>query len=419
MGCATSHLLNHDEDFPKIGSSALSHHIVSLTSTTYGLLTLDPSSSKAKTTISIFPKPGSEAISESPPEVINSWELMAGLDSTTESFRLYRQPSKIFQENSNLDPQDRVIQEISDLDHKDPIFLMAGVDSTNENRQYSIIFQEDSNLDPNQVFHENSDPDHKNPILHDNSNDDHRDPIFLMAGLDSKTKSFRLYRQPSKIFHEGANLVPKNSVFQDISNHDHKNPIFQENANVDHKIPIFLKPITPKRFSLDEFENLCPPKGENKVVVYTTTLRGVRRTFEACNTVRTVLEGYGVFVCERDISMDSGFREELRDLMIGKDSKELVPPRVFVNSRYVGGVDEVVRSMEDGSLDQLLEGLPKSKSGYVCDGCGGVRFLPCFRCNGSCKMVDWKVEFGGQRKRVVARCGDCNENGLVHCPICG
>ncbi|XP_076894952.1 uncharacterized protein At3g28850-like [Bidens hawaiensis] len=334
MGCATSHLLNHDEDFTKISSSAFSHHIVSLTSTTYGFLTLDPSSSKTKTTITIFPTPGPEPISEPSPEVINSWELMAGLDSTTESFRLYRQPSKIFHEDSStLDPKNPVFQGTSDLDHK-------------------------------------------NPVIQENSNVDEKEPIFLLA------------------------------------------VIFQENSNVDHKIPILLKSLTPKTFSLNEFENLCPPNGENKVVVYTTTLRGVRKTFEACNTVRTILEGYGVFVCERDISMDSGFREELRYLMKGKDCKELVPPRVFVKGRYVGGVDAMVKAMEDGSLDHLLEGLPKSKNGYVCEGCGGVRFLPCFRCNGSCKMVDWKEEGARGRKRVVVRCSDCNENGLVHCPIC-
>ncbi|KAI3672596.1 hypothetical protein L6452_38691 [Arctium lappa] len=38
------------KDFTQIGSSALGHHIVPLTSTTYGLLILDPSSSK--TTVS-------------------------------------------------------------------------------------------------------------------------------------------------------------------------------------------------------------------------------------------------------------------------------------------------------------------------------------------------------------------------------
>lgn len=152
------------------------------------------------------------------------------------------------------------------------------------------------------------------------------------------------------------------------------------------------------------------------VVVYTTTLRGVRKTFEECNAVRAVIEGHGVFVCERDISMDQGFREELRELMKGKDRSELVPPRVFVKGRYVGGANEVLKTMEEGSLGLLLEGLPKSKAGYVCEACGGVRFLPCFSCNGSCKMtMDWRKEGG---KRAVVRCGECNENGLVHCPIC-
>lgn len=315
MGCASSHLLNRDEDFSQIGSSALGHHIVSLTSTTYGLLTLDPSSSKTSvsptpqprvTLLSIFPTPVSEPRPEPPPEVINSWELMAGLDSTTESFRLYPQPSK----------------------------------------RYTLVDKENAN--PN------------------------------------------------------------------------KTQVSQENSNLGHQNPIFVKPIVSKSFSLDKFEKLCPPKGENKVVVYTTTLRGVRKTFEECNAVRAVMEGHGVFVCERDISMDQGFREELRELMKGKDRSELVPPRVFVKGRYVGGADEVLKTMEDGSLGQLLEGLPKSKAGYVCEGCGGVRFLPCFSCNGSCKMMmDWKEEGGGERgKRVVFRCGDCNENGLVHCPIC-
>ncbi|XP_062005681.1 uncharacterized protein LOC133722833 [Rosa rugosa] len=42
MGCVSSNLFNHDDDFSQLGSSALSPHIVSLTSSTYGLLTLDP-----------------------------------------------------------------------------------------------------------------------------------------------------------------------------------------------------------------------------------------------------------------------------------------------------------------------------------------------------------------------------------------
>lgn len=41
-GCVSSNLLNQEDDFSQLGSSPLDHHIVSLTSTTYGLLSLDP-----------------------------------------------------------------------------------------------------------------------------------------------------------------------------------------------------------------------------------------------------------------------------------------------------------------------------------------------------------------------------------------
>ncbi|KAI6671628.1 hypothetical protein NL676_006513 [Syzygium grande] len=43
MGCVSSNLRSHDDEFSPLGTtSALGHHIVSLTSTNYGLLTLDP-----------------------------------------------------------------------------------------------------------------------------------------------------------------------------------------------------------------------------------------------------------------------------------------------------------------------------------------------------------------------------------------
>ncbi|KAI4343167.1 hypothetical protein MLD38_027702 [Melastoma candidum] len=75
---------------------------------------------------------------------------------------------------------------------------------------------------------------------------------------------------------------------------------------------------------------------------------------------------------------------------------------------------------EDGVLGKLLDGIPKRKSGdsLICDGCGNVRFVPCFRCNGSCKVASAAAAGGVGKTVVVTRCGDCNENGLVLCPLC-
>ena len=46
-----------------------------------------------------------------------------------------------------------------------------------------------------------------------------------------------------------------------------------------------------------------------------------------------------------------------------------------------------------------------------CAGSAGVPFVRCRDCNGSRKVLD------AERKETV-KCGECNENGLVRCPIC-
>ncbi|KAL6558794.1 hypothetical protein OROMI_019144 [Orobanche minor] len=154
-------------------------------------------------------------------------------------------------------------------------------------------------------------------------------------------------------------------------------------------------------------------------VLYTTSLRGVQRTFEDCEAARAALRGLGIPVCERDISMHRGFRDELRELVKGKSPDHCVPPRVFVKGRYVGDAAEVAEVLDDqgSTVAALVQGLPRlGGGGCVCEGCGGIGFFPCLSCHGSCKIV---VEKGGKRsKSVVVKCGDCNENGLVLCPIC-
>ncbi|KAI4347245.1 hypothetical protein L6164_008073 [Bauhinia variegata] len=317
MGCVSSNLLHHEDEFAQLGSSALGHHIVSLTSTTYGLLALDPPPSTANpstppsrfTLGSTLPSPLSEPRPlRSDPEVINSWELMAGLDA--DSFRF------------------------SPLSPPKPLMI-------------NDLTPEKENFNPNRFS-----------------------------------------------FPNGSRVLK---------------PLREET----------LKPGSDKPW-LNRFERICPPNGENRVVIYTTTLRGVRRTFEACNAVRCAIEGFGVQICERDVSMDRGFKEELRELLKGKEREALVPPRVFVKGRYIGGAEEMMKIVEEGSLGDLLEGLPRKRVVAVCEGCGDMRFLPCFHCNGSCKMVVVVKEEVGQKqgRTMVTRCTYCNENGLVLCPIC-
>ncbi|XP_074280602.1 uncharacterized protein LOC141605639 [Silene latifolia] len=151
------------------------------------------------------------------------------------------------------------------------------------------------------------------------------------------------------------------------------------------------------------------PGTEDRVVVYFTSLRGVRRTFEDCYAVRLIFRGFNVFVDERDVSMDNAYRKELYDLL--KDEKNVTLPQVFIKGRYVGGVDLIRQLNETGDLKKILQVLPVKDRRFVCDGCGDIRFMPCSNCSGSRKVFD-------EDEGLVKRCLECNENGLIRCPQC-
>lgn len=164
---------------------------------------------------------------------------------------------------------------------------------------------------------------------------------------------------------------------------------------------------------LREFPEKCPPGGGDGLVVYTTSLQGVRRTYEDCMRVRAIMEQQGVVMDERDVALDAGVLSELKELL--QDEATVAPPRVFVKGRYLGGAAEVTAMNENGKLGRVLRWARVERVGeegrHTCEGCGGARWLPCFECGGSCKVAAAKGE-----KRE--RCAKCNENGLIRCPVC-
>ncbi|XP_078430739.1 glutaredoxin family protein [Wolffia australiana] len=141
-----------------------------------------------------------------------------------------------------------------------------------------------------------------------------------------------------------------------------------------------------------------------EVVLYTTSLGGIRKTFEECNRVRVLLRGLRVEFEERDVAMHRAYREEMSAVAGGA-----APPRLVVKGRVVGGAEEVLALHERGALRRLLRGVAADRAGGApCGGCGGAGFVVCGKCSGSRKVFDEKPK----------RCEHCNENGLVVCALC-
>jgi glutaredoxin domain-containing cysteine-rich protein 1 len=126
----------------------------------------------------------------------------------------------------------------------------------------------------------------------------------------------------------------------------------------------------------------------------------VRRMFEDCNSVRALLESLGVSFQERDVSMD----RSLRDQLWATAGEKVVPPRLFVRGRDLGGAGQVLALHEQGRLTLLLpcgEAGARSRCGtcagvgFVCDHLGGCFSpTPTPSSSSSCSVA------GGRR-----RCG--------------
>ncbi|WCJ33354.1 Glutaredoxin family protein [Euphorbia peplus] len=325
-----------------------SHHLVSLTSSTYGSLLLQQPSknppfqpqSLPKTTHIL--KDTSDSPSLSPDSVINTWELMDGLDDDLDLHFQLGNPKAASFHHMGSDCSTKKLNACFDTAKSDEID--KPVPLSNSKPLWKHLSEESflSNMDPNVV--------------------------------SSYRRALSSRQLGGKVYSFTKDSKSLGSVGSSPMNN--KNGVFKQNP-------------------------------DEKIVVYFTSLRGIRKTYEDCNAVRMILRGFRVPVDERDISMDSSYRKELQSLLKGKAMRL---PQVFVRGENVGGVDEIRQLNEAGELGNLFEGFPVKDLKMVCEceNCGDARFVPCSNCNGSRKVFDFELR----------RCPDCNENGLVRCSSC-
>lgn len=406
MGCVSSKLFKKEIEEDVLSESGggedYTNHVVFLTSSTYGVLNLDK-----KNPMQQQQQPGSlkdcvvDEKKLSPPrqepEVINAWELMQGLEEEG--------PNLVQDKKS---PKSRVfLHGFGDIEARSPLKFLNQVASPRKMRRFGgkengCRVNARSDYSPKTLLKactSQGSSKKASPVLRivrkESPSDAKCDGLRADSWIvSSKRRSLGPLFDPEIVesFEKGLS-EEKEQIKKMVSG----TPTTVKSRNSQDSASI-----------LQQFEQKCPPGGENSVVLYTTTLRGIRKTFEDCNIARSVIESHQVQMFERDISMHSGFKNELRGIM---GTKEVKVPLVFVKGRLIGGADEMVKLEEDGKLGILLSGIPRAVS--VCNGCAGFRFVMCMDCHGSCKVPDG---IGNGKKTV--KCGECNENGLIQCPLC-
>ncbi|KAE8729299.1 hypothetical protein F3Y22_tig00003721pilonHSYRG00085 [Hibiscus syriacus] len=374
MGCVSSKHVKKKikRDILLNNGGGYANHVVSLKSSTYGVLKLDNDELQHQIE--------EDGVKRSPPreepEVINAWELMEDLDE-----------DRFFKRS----PKSRVL--VREKGMRSPLKFLNQIGSPLKANKYG---GKENKGSPKSI------PGVNNPM--DSS-------CKAALKLSYPVKSTRIEGLEVGDF----GFSSRRSGFIPLFDPELVALYEKELSEEEEQIKIIISPEFEPRNSkksqdskavLQDFEPKCPPGGKNAVVVYTTTLRGIRKTFEGCNTVRSIIKSHHIQISERDIWMDSGFKEELRKLT---GTKEVKVPLVFVKGKLIGGVEEILKLEEEGKLEMLFEGIPMSVTG--CKGCGGVRFVMCKQCNGSCKVLDKEL-----KKKI--QCVECNENGLIRCPIC-
>lgn len=115
---------------------------------------------------------------------------------------------------------------------------------------------------------------------------------------------------------------------------------------------------------------------------------------------------------ERDLSMDRSYIEELQRITPPSNGKRSSVPRVYVNGKCLGGVEEIRRLHENGELKRMIQGLGMDEGEEgICRVCGGYRYVVCEWCDGSHRRyVEGKSGF--------KNCNMCNVNGLILCGFC-
>ncbi|KAG7017462.1 hypothetical protein SDJN02_19327, partial [Cucurbita argyrosperma subsp. argyrosperma] len=283
MGCVSSKLYRKDlqRDIIVNNGGEYLNHVVSLTSSTYGVLNLN-ADLDTKELVSEPTKKKSP--SREKPEVINAWELMDGLEEGI----------PIGNRGKNSPKPGVFLRRLTDLDRRSPLKFFNQIGTPKK----AMRFGGKENRDRvNGVGRLDYSP---KEILKVNNSARISPKSVLKLSVPVKNTPISARRQS---FGSDSGLLSArrrslSPMFDPELVASYEKQLTEEGEQIKRIVSETPKSRAARHFqesetALKQFEERCPPGGETAVVIYTTTLRGIRKTFEDCNKVRSMVESVG------------------------------------------------------------------------------------------------------------------------------
>ncbi|EGT44256.1 hypothetical protein CAEBREN_17350 [Caenorhabditis brenneri] len=204
-------------------------------------------------------------------------------------------------------------------------------------------------------------------------------------------------------------------ILKDMNNNTMRSVMLKRNGSVRGRknlVKNALRKMEPK---------LQVTNGNSGVVVYLTSCGVLRRSFDRCKAVTSLLEAFRVKFEVRDLNISMFHVEELaKKLKLNQEfQRELIfdsLPLIYVDGYFLGNDKTLVELNDKKVLERILEKYKTSPARAICSDCGNRGYVVCRMCHGSRRhhvATSSEIRFG-----LVLRCSFCDENGISRCKKC-
>ncbi|CAP33626.2 Protein CBG15114 [Caenorhabditis briggsae] len=199
-------------------------------------------------------------------------------------------------------------------------------------------------------------------------------------------------------------------ILKDLNNNTMRSVMLKRNGSVRGR----------KNLVKNALRKMEEASGKNSgVVVYLTSCGVLRRSFDRCKAVTSLLEAFRVKFEVRDLNINLFHVAELAEkLKLNQDfQKELIfdsLPLIYVDGYFLGNEKTIVELNDSKVLERILEKYKTSSANSKCSECGNRGYVVCRMCHGSRRHhVASEARFG-----LILRCSFCDENGISRCRKC-